>query len=87
MSDRPVGFEVPLHRSLTRPIFFGGAPRNVTILIATLAAAIGIGLHLWWAGLILWGFGQTAAVFMARRDPDFFLIGVHHLRLKPFFGV
>ena len=45
------GYEVPLHRSLTEPILLGGAPRTVAIANGTLAAAIGIGLQLWLAGL------------------------------------
>src|SRR5699024_8359929 len=42
-----LGFEVPLHRSLTEPILLGGAPRTVAIANGTLAAAVGLGLQLW----------------------------------------
>ena len=76
------GFEVPVHRSLTEPILLGGAPRAVTILIGTVAAAIGLGLQQWIAGLVLWIAGHTLAVFAARRDPDFAAVLVRHLRLK-----
>ena len=48
------GFEVPLHRSLTEPILLAGAPRGIAILNGTLAAALGLGLQLWIAGLVVW---------------------------------
>ena len=54
--DLPIafsGFEVPLNRALTEPVLLGGAPRGFAILNGTLAAAIGLGLRLWLAGLDL----------------------------------
>ena len=45
------GFEIPLHRALTEPILLGGAPRALAIVNGTVAAAVGIGLQLWLAGL------------------------------------
>ncbi|HEV2898616.1 MAG TPA: VirB3 family type IV secretion system protein [Pseudaminobacter sp.] len=76
------GFEVPVHRALTEPILLGGAPRAVAILNGTVAAAIGLGMQQWIAGLVLWIAGHTLAVFAARRDPDFASVLVRHLRLK-----
>ncbi|MGX9181889.1 VirB3 family type IV secretion system protein [Mesorhizobium sp. BHbdii] len=76
------GFEVPVHRALTEPILLAGAPRAVAILNGTVAAAIGLGLQQWIAGLVLWLAGHTLAVFAARRDPDFPSVLVRHLRLK-----
>ena len=76
------GFEVPVHRALTEPILLGGAPRAVAILNGTVAAAIGLGLQQWIAGLALWLAGHTLAVFAARRDPDFASVLVRHLRLR-----
>src|SRR5690606_2687894 len=43
------GFSVPLYRSLTEPILLAGAPRNLAILNATAALALGLGLRLWLA--------------------------------------
>ena len=51
--DPIAGFTVPVHRALTEPILLGGAPRAVAILNGTLAAALGLGLRLWIAGLLL----------------------------------
>ncbi|ARP67115.1 MULTISPECIES: VirB3 family type IV secretion system protein [Mesorhizobium] len=76
------GFEVPVHRALTEPILLGGAPRAVAIFSGTVAAAVGLGLQQWIAGLVLWICAHTVAVFAARRDPDFASVLVRHLRLK-----
>ena len=74
------GFRVPVHRALTEPILLGGAPRAVAIVNGTLAAAIGLGLQLWLAGLLLWVLGHAAAVWAARRDPRFLDVIRRHIR-------
>lgn len=76
------GFEVPIHRALAEPILLGGAPRAIAIVNGTVAAALGLGLQQWIAGLLLWAFGHTAAVFAAKRDPDFAPVFVRHLRQR-----
>ena len=80
-SAHVAGFEAPLHRSLTEPILLGGAPRSLAIVNGTLAAALGLGLQQWLAGLIFWGAGHTLCVFAAKRDPDFAAVLTRHLRL------
>ena len=74
------GYFAPVHRALTEPILLGGAPRAVAILNGTLAAAIGLGLRLWIAGLSIWLVGHVAAVWVARRDADFVEVARRHLR-------
>jgi type IV secretion system protein VirB3 len=74
------GFEVPLHRSLTESILLGGAPRTVAIANGTLAAAVGLGLHLWLPGLALWLVGHTLAVWGARLDPLFMAVFARHIK-------
>ena len=76
------GYEIPLHRSLTEPILMAGAPRAAAIAIGTLAAAVGLGLQLWIPGLVLWAVGHSAAVFMARSDPDFMAVAGRSTRHK-----
>ncbi|MER9353751.1 VirB3 family type IV secretion system protein [Mesorhizobium sp. M0514] len=76
------GLEVPVHRALTQPILFGGAPRAVAILNGTVAAAVGLGLQQWISGLVVWVAGHTLAVFAARRDPDFASVLIRHVRQK-----
>ena len=75
------GFEAPVHRSLAEPILMGGAPRSVAILNGTLAAALGLGLRLWVPGLLLWAIGHAAAVWAAKRDPQFVDVVRRHLRI------
>lgn len=78
--DATPGFYAPVHRALVEPILLGGAPRGVTILNGTLAAAIGLGLRLWIAGLAIWLVGHIAAVWTTRRDAAFVEVARRHLR-------
>jgi len=78
------GFEIPLHRSLTEPILLGGVSRTVAIVNGTLAAAIGIGLHLWSVGLVLGVVGHVLALWGTRIDPQFMDVFGRHLKHKPF---
>lgn len=78
------GFEVPLHRALTEPILLAGAPRAIAIVNGTVAAALGLGLRLWIAGLLLWLIGHSIAVFAAKRDPDFADVLRRHLRHRTY---
>ncbi len=80
------GFEVPLHRALTEPIMMGGAPRTVAIINGTLAAALGLGLQLWVAGLFVWLIGHGVAVHIARKDPAFMDVLLRHLRHKGYLS-
>jgi type IV secretion system protein TrbD len=79
------GFEAPVHRALTEPILLAGAPRAVAIFNGTLSAAIGLGLRLWFAGLVLWAIGHMAAVWAAKRDPFFVEVVRRHLRYPAHF--
>ena len=80
-------FTVPVHRALTEPILLAGAPRAFAILNGTLAGAIGLGLQLWAAGIIIGVLGHVLAVWAARRDPLFVEVGRRHLRLPGHFEV
>jgi len=80
------GVEVPIHASLCARIQLGGAPRDIAIVNGTLAAAIGLGLQQWLAGLVVWAAGHSLAVLAARRDPDFAPVLIRHLRQKGYFS-
>jgi type IV secretion system protein VirB3 len=80
------GYEAPLHRALAEPILLGGAPRGIVIVNGTLAAALGLGLQQWIAGMLVWAVGHTLAVFAAKRDPDFASVVARHLRQKGHFS-
>jgi type IV secretion system protein TrbD len=85
-NDLTPGFEAPVHRALTEPILLAGAPRAIAILNGTLSAAIGLGLRLWLAGLVLWVIGHIAAVWAAKRDPAFVEVVRRHVRYPLHFG-
>ena len=86
--DGPVeGFAIPVHRALIEPILLGGAPRAVAIVNGTVAAALGLGLRLWIAGLLLWALGHAAAVWAAKRDPLFVEVARRHLRIPNHLNV
>ena len=87
VSQEPIaGFEAPVHRALTEPILLAGAPRAVAILNGTVSAAIGLGLRLWIAGLMLWALGHMAAVWAAKRDPLFVEVVRRHVRYPAHLG-
>ena len=81
------GFVVPVHRALTEHILLGGAPRGLAIANATLAAAIGLGLRLCIAGVVIFALGHMVSVWAARRDPQFVDVARRHLRFPIFLRV
>ena len=81
------GFEAAIHGSLGQPILLGGAPRGLAIANATLAAAIGLGLRLWIAGVVIFALGHAVSVWAARRDPQFVDVARRHLRFPNFLRV
>jgi len=86
MDGQIPGFEEPVHRALTEPILMGGAPRSIAIVNGTLAAALGIGLRLWVAGLLLWFVGHMVAVWVTKRDPAFVEVVRRHLRIPGYLN-
>jgi type IV secretion system protein VirB3 len=87
VSQEPIaGFEAPVHRALTEPILLAGAPRAVAILNGTVSAAVGLGLRLWIAGLVLWALGHMTAVWAAKRDPLFVEVVRRHVRYPAHLG-
>ena len=82
----PEGLEVPIHASLGQPILLGGAPRGLAIMIATTAAAVGLGLQQFVPGLLVWAVGHSLCVMAARRDPDFLPVLLRHLRQRGYWS-
>jgi type IV secretory pathway TrbD component len=80
------GFFAPVHRALTEPLLLAGAPRAIVIFNGTLAAAVGLGLRLWLAGVVIWLVGHLAAVWATRRDPAFIDVVRRHLRYPQHFA-
>jgi len=80
------GYSVPVHRSLTEPIMMAGAPWGVAILNGTIAAAVGLGLQMWVAGIVLWVIGQGICVYAAKKDPKFLDVALRHLKHKGYLS-
>jgi type IV secretion system protein VirB3 len=78
--DEIEGYEVPLHLALTQPVLFAGTPRAIGILNVTLALALGMGLRVWWLAIPLGLFMHSAAVWLTKRDFDWFDVLRVHLR-------
>jgi len=76
-----LGYAAPVHRALTETMLLAGAPRGIALVNGTLAAALGVGLRLWLLGIAVWLVGHGLAVWAARRDPQIFEVGRHHVRL------
>ena len=85
MAEDFPGFAAPVHRALAEPILLAGAPRALAIVNGTLAAAIGIGLHLWLTGIVMAVLGHGLAVFAARRDPQILPVARRHIALPTLF--
>lgn len=85
MEEDLPGFAAPVHRALAEPILLAGAPRALAIVNGTLAAAVGIGLRLWIAGLVMALLGHGLAVFAARRDPQILPVARRHIALPTLF--
>lgn len=79
-ADQPEGFEVPVNLSLTQPVLMGGVPRPFAIVNGTLAAALTLGLHLWWLGLPLGLLLHAGAVRLTQADPLWFDVFKRQLR-------
>ncbi len=86
MGELP-GFSVPVHRALTEHIMLAGAPRSIAIVNGTLAGAVGIGLRLWLIGIAMGCVGHLAAVWAAKRDPQFVEVVRRHVRFPGHFSV
>lgn len=80
------GYTIPFRRSLAEPLLMAGAPRGLAILNGTIAAAVGLGLQMWIAGLVLAVLGHAAAVYAAKKDPAFVEVGVRHLKHRTYLS-
>lgn len=85
MGEDLPGFAAPVQRALAEPIMMAGAPRSLAIINGTLAAAVGIGLRLWIAGVSIALIGHGLAVFAARRDPQILPVARRHVALPTLF--
>jgi type IV secretion system protein VirB3 len=80
MSDQ-VGFEAPIHRSLTEPVLVAGLPRRFAILLWTPGMVIVLGLYQVWFLPIAVGLHLLFAA-LTRREPYFVDVFVRALKAQ-----
>ena len=77
--ERPEGWAVPVHASLTQPQLILGMPRGFAIVLSTAVMIITMPMNLWFVGLplglIFWVLGAT----LTRWDEAWFEAGHRHL--------
>ena len=80
------GYVVPIYRSLTEQVLIAGAPRRVTIINGTLAAVLGLGMHLVPMGIGFWVIAQSLSAYMTNRDPHFMEVARRHIRYRGYLA-
>lgn len=80
------GFRIKLHNSLVTPLLIAGAPRKFAILNSTIGAAMVLGLHAIYT-LPLFVITHLVAVFLAKRDPNFFDVLLRHIKQKKYYRI
>lgn len=67
----PVGFRLPLYRSLTEEVLLAGAPKGMIVLNVSLMAFFILSMHFLWiipVNIII----HIGAVFLTKQDDRFF---------------
>ncbi|MEW6596967.1 MAG: VirB3 family type IV secretion system protein [Pseudomonadota bacterium] len=81
--NSPDGFRIELHTQISAPITLGGVPRNLAILVGTIALVISLGLKAPFLGIPL-GIGLWAVSYaLTKDDPHFFEALKRHLHHPP----
>lgn len=78
------GYRIAIHRSLTEPILMAGVPRSFCIVNWTIAAALIMGLHIWFflpVNIIVHFLGAM----LIKKDRDFFKILSRHMKYKKYY--
>ncbi len=78
------GYRIVIHRSLTEPILMAGVPRGFCIMNWTLAAALILGLHIWFF-IPVNALIHVLGAMLIKKDRDFFQILSRHLKYKKYY--
>lgn len=70
VTEYPVGYQIPIHRSLTAPIYWMGVPRNVLILEALAVILGAVIIKTIWIPLLTVGF-HFIFRYLGQHDPQF----------------
>lgn len=82
--DFPAGYRLPLYRSLTEKLLLAGAPKNVIVINAMLAAIFIIPFSFFWIlpiNLLVY----SGSIYFTQKDDHFFECLVRYVRKKDFY--
>lgn len=82
--ERPEGFEIPLHRSLAKPMLWMGIPRNVFLLIVFFGIFSAVIFKSWFFIGIAVG-AYFLARFFTSKDPQFHRVFMANRYYKTFY--
>lgn len=80
----PDGFYMPVHKSITEPMLWGGVPRDFLIVNMTIGMAIGIMLKLYPFLLVTFA-AHVVAKMLTKKDALFFKALVKHIKEPRYF--
>ncbi|MEN6623228.1 MAG: VirB3 family type IV secretion system protein [Smithella sp.] len=80
----PLGFRLPLYRSLTEQILLAGAPASVIVANAAIMGIFILSLQFFWIIPlnILIHFG---AIYLTKQDPQYFDCLLKYMRTKDYY--
>ncbi|MBE6096353.1 MAG: conjugal transfer protein TrbD [Schwartzia succinivorans] len=68
--DFPEGYEIPIHQSLVRPLFWMGVPRNLLLTEVLFAVLGGLIFHAW-TPVVVSVIAHYLFRYLGQRDPYF----------------
>lgn len=86
VNDEPLGYRVPIHLSLVKPMLMGGVPRGLAIINWTFCVALSLPLRTWYA-IPVCLFIHVVCYAAAKKDPSFWDVFRRSIRYKTFYRV
>jgi type IV secretory pathway TrbD component len=85
MKEKLLGFEIPIHQSITSALLILGVPRNLFMLNATMAMAFILGMSALYM-IPIFGVIHLLCMVATKQDQMFFEIFIRHRKLKPYYS-
>ena len=82
--EQPLGFQLPLYRSLTEQILIAGAPKSVIVVNSMVMAIFILSLHFFWIlplNLII----HYGAIYLTKQDDQLFDCLLKYTRSKNYY--
>lgn len=81
-----INIKVKVFSSLISPVLLGGVPRKIALLNGTIGAIFVLVLQNFYLLPVCFML-HFIAIFLCKKDPDFFEISIRHLRQKAYYDV